>query len=187
MALEATFRTLFVQIRKLCDTLNAVLLTVGDRPPNRGAALVDAMENTLLDMLGTLQEAQTSAKAAERAVATPMDLERARHALAKCQENVRQVERQYASELVSYEKLKHLAILASERGGEWKPWAGSMKGAVQECGEPLEEVDRALVGCWNELAERLGMTNVSVNATNIGQQITATPEQMRDLEKEGVT
>jgi hypothetical protein len=187
MALEATFRTLFVQIRKLCDTLNAVLLTVGDRPPKPGAALADGMENTILDMLGTLQEARTAAKAAERAVATPMDLGRTRHELAKCQESFRQVEQRYASELVSYEKLKQLAVLASERGGEWKPWAGSLKSAVQECREPLEEVGMALVACWNELAERLGMTNVSVNATNIGQQITATPTEVRDLEKEGVT
>jgi hypothetical protein len=187
MALEATFRTLFVQIRKLCDTLNAVLLTVGDQPPNRGAALVDGMENTILDMLGTMHAARTDAKAAERAVTMPLDLERARHALAKCQESVRQAEQQYANELVSYEKLKQLVVLANERGGEWKPWAGSMKSAVQECRMPLEEVGKALVACWNELAERLGMTNVSVNATNIGQQITATPTELRDLEKEGVT
>lgn len=187
MALEATFRTLFVQVRQLCDTLNAVLLTVGDRPPNRGAALVDGMENTILDMLGKLQEARTAAKAAERAVATPLDLERARQSLVKCQEDFRQVEQQYANELVSYEKLKQLVILANERGGEWKPWAGSMKSAVQECREPLERVGKALVACWNELAERLGMTNVSVNATNIGQQISASPELVRDLEKEGVT
>ena len=187
MALETTFRTLFIQIRKLVDTLNAVLLTVGDRPPNRGAALVDGMENTILDMLGTLQEARTAAKAAERAVAAPLDLERARQSLAKCQEGFRQVEQQYANDLVSYEKVKQLVILASERGGEWKPWAGSMKDAVQECREPLEQVAKALVACWNELAERLGMTNVSVNATNIGQQITATPAQVSDLEKEGVT
>jgi hypothetical protein len=31
------------------------------------------------------------------------------------------------------------------------------------------------------------MTNVSVNATNIGQQITAATAEARDLEKEGVT
>ena len=52
MALEATFRLLFVQIRKLCDTLNAILLTVGDKPTNRGAVLADELENTILDMLG---------------------------------------------------------------------------------------------------------------------------------------
>jgi hypothetical protein len=187
MALEATFRTLFVQIRKLCDTLNATLLTVGDRPPNRGAALVDGMENTILDMLGTLQEARTEARAAERSVATPMDLERARHALAKCQEKFHEAEQQYLNELASYEKLKQLVVLANERGGEWKPWGGSMKSAILECRDPLKAVAEALAACWNELAERLGMTNVSVTATSIGQQITTTPVEERDREKEGVT
>jgi hypothetical protein len=187
MALEATFRTLFVQIGKLCDTLNAILLTVGDRPPNRGAALVDGMENTILDMLGTLQEARTAARAAERAVASPMDLDRARRSLAKCQDNFHQVERQFANELVSYERLKNLAHLGSERGGEWKAWAGIMKSVVEECRQPVEKVGKALVACWHELAERLGMTNVSVNATNIGQQITTSPAEVRDIEREGVT
>jgi hypothetical protein len=187
MALEATFRELFVQVRKLHDILNAVLLTVGDKPTRRGAALVDGLENTVLDMLGLVENARTAARAAEKAVAAPMDLDRARRALAKCQEHFHRLEMQFANELVSYEKLKNLASLGSERGGEWKAWAGSMKDAIEECRHPLEEVGKALIACWQELAERLGMTNLSVNATNIGQQITTSASDLRDPEKEGVT
>jgi len=182
MALEGTFRTLLIQIGKVCDTLNAVLLTVGDKPPRRGAVLVDEMENTVLDMLGLAEDARTAARAAEKAVAAPMDLDRGRRALGKCQESFHRVERQFSNELVSYEKLKDLASLGSDRGGEWKAWAGSMKDAIEQGREPLEETSKALAACWQELAERLGTTNVSVNATNIGQQITA-----RDLEREGLT
>ncbi len=187
MALEATFRTLFVQIRKLCDTLNAVLLTVGDKPPRRGSALVDELENTVLDMLGLAEDARTAARLAEKAVASPLDLDRARRALAKCQENFHRVEQQFSNELVSYEKLKDLANLGNDRGGEWKPWSGSMKDAIEQVRQPLEETSKAIAACWQELAERLGMTNVSVNATNIGQQITTPASEVRDLEQEGVT
>jgi len=187
MALEATFRTLLIQIRKLSDTLNAVLLTVGDRPTNRGTVLAEQLENAVLDMMGLAEDARTAARAAEKAVTSPIDMDRARHSLAKCQEKFHQVEQQFSNELVSYEKLKNLAALGSERGGEWKAWAGTMKDAIEECRLPLDEAGKALVACWNELTERLGMTNVSVNATNIGQQITTAASEVRDLEQEGVT
>jgi hypothetical protein len=171
MALEATFRTLFVQIRKLCDTLNAVLLTVGDRPANRGAVLVDELENTVLDMLGLAQDARTAARVAQKALASPMDMDRARRALAKCQENFHRVERQFSNELVSYEKLYNLASLGSDRGGEWKPWAGSMKDAIEQGRQPIEETSKALAACWQELVEHSGTTSISVTTT--GQKIIA--------------
>jgi hypothetical protein len=170
MALEATFRTLSVQFRKLCDTLNAILLTVGDKPPNRGAALVDELENTVLDMLGLAEDARTAARNAEKAVGPPKDMDRARRALGKCQDSFHRVEPQY-SRLVSYEKLKDLASLGHDRGGEWKAWARSMKDAVEQGREPLEAVSKALAACWQELVEHSGTTSISV--TNTGQRIIA--------------
>jgi hypothetical protein len=169
MALEPTFRALFVQVRKLCDTLNAILLTVGDKPPERGAALADELENTILDMLGLAEDARTTARTAEKALASPMDLDRARRALTKCQENFHRLEQQFSNHLVSYEKLKNLATLGRERGGEWKPWAGSMKDAIEQGRQPLEETSKALAACWQELVEHSGTTSISVS--NTGQRI----------------
>jgi hypothetical protein len=171
MALEATFRRLFVEIRKLCDTLNAVLLTVGDKPPDRGAALADELENTVLDMLGLAEDARAAARLAEKAVSSPMNMDRARRALAKCQEKFHQLDQQYSNQLVSYEKLKNLTSLGRDRGGEWKPWAGSMKDAIEQGRGPLEETSKALAACWQELVEHSGTTSISVN--NTGQRIVA--------------
>jgi ElaB/YqjD/DUF883 family membrane-anchored ribosome-binding protein len=178
MALEATFRRLFVQIRKLCDTLNAILLTVGDKPTNRGAALADELENTILDMLGLAEDARTAARTAEKALASPIDLDRARRALAKCQDNFHQVERQFSNELVSYQKLNNLANLGSERGGEWKAWAGSMRDAIEQGRQPIEETSKALAACWQELVEHSGTTSISVTTT--GQKIIARSPLMED-------
>ena len=158
MALESTFRALFIQMRKLCDTLNAILLTVGDRPQKRGAALADDLENTVLDILGLAEASRTAARIAEKATAHPMDLDQARRALAKCQRNFHQAERQFSSELVSYEKLRDLAQLGNERGGEWKSWAGGMKDAIQQGREPLDEASNTIALCWQELAEHGGTT-----------------------------
>jgi hypothetical protein len=171
MALEATFRALFMQTRKLCDTLNAILLTVGDKPAHRGAMLTDQLENTVLDTLGLAENARTAARVAEKAVTSPMDMDRARHALSNCQENFLRAEQQFSNELVSYEKLKNLASLGSDRGGEWKAWAGSMKDAIEQGRQPIEETSRALAACWQELVERSGTTSISV--TNTGQKIIA--------------
>lgn len=181
MALESTFRSLFIQVEKLSDMLNAVLLTVGDKPPQRGAALADALENSLLDLLGHLQESRTEAQKAQKAVGHPMDLDRARRALAKCQEHFHHVQQQFSSELVSYEKLKDLAGLGSTRGGEWIHWANSMKHGIEECRGPMEEAAQAVTACWQELAERVGTTNISVSATNIGQKIVARTPQMDEV------
>jgi len=184
MALEATFRALFIQTRKLCDTLNAVLLTVGDQPQNRGAMLADELENSVLDILGLAEDARSAARIAEKAVAHPMDLERARRALAKCQESFHRVEEQYAIELVSYEKLANLTTLGSDRGGEWKPWAGSMKDAIEQGRQPLAEASKALA-CWQELVERSGGTSISV--MNTGQKIIARNGLKEELIRERMT
>jgi hypothetical protein len=185
MALEATFRTLFVQLRNLCDILNAVLLTVGDKPPNRGAVLVDQLENTVLDMLGLAEDARTSARIAEKALGSPMDLDRARRALAKCQENFHRVEQQFSNELVSYEKLNNLASLGNDRGGEWKAWAGSMKDAIEQGRQPLEETSKALAACWQELVEHRGTTSISVSST--GQRIVTHAPLTNETARERMT
>jgi hypothetical protein len=177
MALEATFRTLSVSIRKLRDTLNAVLLTVGDRPQERGAAPADELENTVLDLMGGLEEAGTAARSAEKAVGAEKDLDRARRALAKCQQVFHSVEQSFSNELVSYEKLRNLARLGNSRGGEWKHWAVSMKDAIEQARQPIDETSKTLAACWHELAEQSGNTSISIRSQNLGQKIYARTAQ----------
>jgi hypothetical protein len=181
MALEATFRTLSTQIGKLRDTLNAVLLTVGDRPPEPGAALADELENMVLDLMGSLEEARSAARLADKAVRPARDLDRARRALARCQDLFHRVEQSYASELVSYEKLRSLTGLGSSRGGEWKHWAASMKDAIEQARHPIDDTSKTLAACWQELAEHNGNTSISVRTKNLGQKIfTRTTQDVRD-------
>jgi ElaB/YqjD/DUF883 family membrane-anchored ribosome-binding protein len=172
MALETTFRTLSVQLRRLCDMLNAVLLTVGDKPQNRETALADGLESKLLDLLGGLGAARSAAKAARNAVGAAKDLDHARRALAKCQDAFHKVEQKFMNELISYESLRSLTSLGGERGGEWKHWAASMKDAIEQARQPFEETSKALVACWQELAERLGTMNISVRANGLVQNLS---------------
>jgi hypothetical protein len=170
--LEIAFQDLSMELRKFHDTLVAVRLTVVEDKPTRGeAALVDHMEDTILDLMGLLDEALEAAGHAQKAVGPGTDLQAARRRLTVCQQRFHRIERQFAAEMVSYEKLKDLASLGSERRGEWLPWSNSVKDGIEQCRHPMDGISKALALCWQEIAERVGMTSVSVRTTNIGQKI----------------
>jgi hypothetical protein len=170
--LEAVFGGLFTELRKLHDTLVAVRLTVVEDKPVRGdAALVGHLGDTILEIMGTLDGALKSAATAQTAVANVMDLNAARLALTVCQERFHRIEQQFATELFSYEKLKDLACLGTERRGEWLRWSNSVKDGIEECRQPLDGASKAVAQCWEEIAERAGMTSIGLHTTSIGQQI----------------
>jgi hypothetical protein len=182
MAMEAAFRELLTELRKLYDTLVALRLTVVEDKPARGdAALVDRLEDTALDVMGLLNEALRAARLAQKGVLGAPDLNGARRGLTTCQERFHRIERQFAAELVSYEILKDLASLGSERRGEWLPWANSVRSGIEQCREPLDGASKALAACWQEIAERVGMTSVSVQTTNIGQKIVSKLEDGAEI------
>ena len=182
MALEATFRDLSVCLHHLHDALNELQVTLGDKPPDDESALADGVETAVLDMMGTLHEARKAALNARRAVGHPVDLDQARRALTICQQRFHQIEQQFASDLVSYERLKELERLGNERRA-WFPWSSTVKQGIEQCREPLTQTSAALASCWQELAERLGTTIISMQATNVGQQIKIA----EDLDAEGIT
>jgi hypothetical protein len=178
VALESSFQDLAGQLRKLHDMLLALRLTVVEDKPLRGeAALVDHLEDAILDLMGALDECQKAAAAGRKAVGHPLDLDRARRALAACQDRFHGIEAQYTGRLASYEKIKDLAGLARDRRGEWVPWAGRVTSGA---------ASKALARCWQEIAERVGTTSVSVRTSNIGQKIV-TQSKTEDVAIKGLT
>jgi hypothetical protein len=184
VALEATFRELTVCLHHLHDALNALQVTLGDKPPDDEAALADGVETVVLDLMGTLHEARRGALNARKAVGHPVDLDRARRSLTSCQERFHRIEQQFAADLVSYEKLKELARLGKERR-LWLAWSGTVKQGIQQCQSPLEQTSQALAACWQELVEHSGTTSISVK--NTGQRIVARGPLAEDLIRERTT
>jgi hypothetical protein len=188
MAMEAAFRDLLSELRKVYDTLVALRLTVVEDKPLKGdSALIDRFEDSVLDLMGLLNEALRAARLAQKEIVNTGDLHSARRALTTCQERFHRIEQQFAANLVSYEILKDLASLGSERRGEWLAWANSVKAGIEQCREPLGGASKALAACWQEIAERVGMTSVSLQTTNIGQKIVSKVEDAVDLAHEGIT
>ena len=186
MALEATFRQLAVALHKLHDAFEALQVTVGDTPPNDETALADGLENTVLDMMGTLHEIRKVALEAQKAVTHPVELDNARHALTQCQQRFHQLERQFTVELLSHDNLKEVTRVGRERRG-WMPWSNSIRKGIEQCRQSLESTSAPFAECWQELAERLGAANISIKATNVGQQITVAKPKVENWEIEGVT
>lgn len=145
MALEATFRSLSVCLHHLHDALNELQVTVGDKPLDE-SALADGVEATVLDLMGTLQEARRAALDARKGVDHPPDFDRARRALALCRERFHHIEQQFAADLVSYEKLEELARLGNERRA-WLAWSSTVKQGIEQCRQPFAQTNTALAAC----------------------------------------
>lgn len=186
MALEATFRQLSVGLHKLHDAFEALQVTVGDTPPNDGIALADALENKVLDMMSTLHLMREFLGEAQKAVTHPVELDNARHSLTQCQQCFHQLERQFTAELLSHDNLREVTRVGRERRG-WMPWSNSIRKGIEQCRQSLESTSAPFAECWQELAERLGNVNISMKATNVGQQITVAKTKAEDWETEGVT
>ena len=186
MALEATFRNLTVCLDVMHDAINTLHVVLGDKPQNQELALIDGLENALLDTMGELHEARKAALTARRTVGPKPDLDRTRRALTICQQRFHLIEQQFSLNLVSYDKLKELVRLGA-KGKEWRSWADSTRQGIEQCRPPMEQTSKALAACWGELAERLGMVNISMTATNVGQQIEMPKAKVKDSEVEGVT
>jgi hypothetical protein len=182
MGLEANFASLNTQEQHLKDALQALCLTVREDLPAGGeAALADDFGDTAEDLLGWLQEALTACTLGERAAASsPPDLDGARRALVTCQDRHNHIARRFASELTSYDRLRLLARLGRDRGGEWRPWATSVRTALDRCRGPLDDIGQTLFACWRALTEQTAGGGVNVQATNIGQQILL-PEEQRGM------
>jgi hypothetical protein len=82
------------------------------------------------------------------------------------------VGRQYSSDMVSYERVNDLMTLRAEHP-EWAGWVEAQLTHESRLGKQIGDTNEAFLFCWQEIAERVGMTSVSVQTTNVGQQISA--------------
>jgi hypothetical protein len=184
--LEATFRRMWVCLHNLHETLNHFHVSVGFKPPNDEAAVADDMAENSLELIGILHEARRAAVQAHQAVANQPDLDRARRALASCEGRFHRLEKKFPVLLASFDKLTEMVTLGQERP-EWIPWVDNTRQGIEDCREPLDAVRVALAACWQELAERAGMTSVSVRNAIVGQKIVARDVRAEEEMAERVT
>lgn len=172
MSLEASFRTLRDHLQLLHDELQELHRTVIEKPLKGDVVLVDLFSDAADDLLGWVAEASGAARDGAASSAYPVNLDRARQSLKTCHESFASAFEKLSADLLSYDRVAELTSLGQRRAGEWLAWANNVKTALEACRAPSYEVNRTLFACWQELSERAGTANVSVHATNVGQQIT---------------
>jgi len=172
MGLEKAIRELGGTLLQFSNSVGELrLAAVVDRPEKNDAVVVDKLEYAVEDLRGWLNEASQAARLAELAAGHPMDLNKARLALTVCQDRFRRIDQVFAGDLASYDRLKDLANFVRQRRGEWPSWATSVRQGIDQCRTPLDDARAKLAECWQEIAERAGMTSISVSATSIGPRM----------------
>ena len=188
MALEKTFRELSRQLRRFRDRLLEMRLTVvEDRPETDEPAIVDDFEDAVEDLRGWLEEALAASTEAGHGVGHPLDLQAAQRSLGRCREQFERIEERFSSGLASYEKLDDLNKIGRERTSEWGAWSEAVRQGIEHCRQQIEETGKALTDCWQEIAEHVGTTNVSISTTNIGQKIVTAAAGAKNMLEEEVT
>jgi hypothetical protein len=172
MTLEAAFEDLCTHLHKLREGLLGLRTTVvEDKPLEGDSVLVDVFGDAAEELLGWLDEALGAAGEGRKATMDPIDLARARRALTTCQGRFIRISHQFSSNLVPYERISELTRFGRRRKGEWHAWATGVKEALERCREPLYDVNLALFRCWQEIADRVGLSSVSMQTTAIGQYV----------------
>ncbi len=195
MALDKAFQDLCDRLHALETELEELSSAVLHSKPaesraNAGSSkehyLADLLWEMVAEMQGRQKEASVAAAAAKRAVEPPLNLDRAWRMLKASHEAVNLIGRQYSSEIVPYERVNDLMTLRAEHP-EWAGWVEAQRTHLSRLGKQISDASDAFLACWQEIAERVGMTSVSVQSTNIGQQITAQELMEKDAMRQGVT
>lgn len=186
MSLEATLERLRAELARLQDAVSALQVTVSqDKPKHDEVVLADLLDDMATDLLGMLDEATESV--AQRLADSQPDgqLKKTRRTLYLVQKLTIEFMFKYFSELAAHENISRLLAMGQERGRAWQHWVKAVNMAVERCAAPLRGVENAVLECWNELGEQLARNSVSVQATNIGQQITLREDQLALAVKPG--
>jgi hypothetical protein len=184
---EKIFREMQHHLRTLQEALEALGTTVDEDKPTRDDVVVASrLSDDLLAVRGLLEEVLAAADVACRAVAYPLDSDRARRALTACQQQFQRFAHAFFFELAGYDRIDDLTSVGRERGQEWLDWVSVVKQALEQCQMLSEDVGNGLLLCWQELAERIATTSISIRNTSIGQQVSAAELQDNDMIRERV-
>jgi hypothetical protein len=174
VTIEAVFQQLTADYAALRDALQSLGLTViEDRPPQDEVLLVERLGNLVEDLRGWTEEGYRAVVEARKAIDHPPDLHRVRRSLGQGNERLIVVEYRFFGEAVAHDTIESLLRFGRQRGREWLGWSKSVVDALDACRTPLRELDGAFLRAWQELGERLATRSVSLQTTNIGQQISA--------------
>ncbi|HME10040.1 MAG TPA: hypothetical protein VKG25_23485 [Bryobacteraceae bacterium] len=192
MALERAFQLLGEQLRVLKEAVDELQLNVsgdyhpesqsqqridGDSGREQAPLPVQRLADAVSELEGAIEEAQHAAAGAERAVRYPRRLLETQLALIVIQRCMNGALKTFLEDVSAYEAMQTLIVMGRRKGGKWPEWVALVKTVIEACRAPLYETFQALFECWQELADKLSAKAISLQTTNIGQQITTRENQ----------
>ena len=144
---------------------------------------VDELDNVVTELMSGVEEAAASLGRAAQTSQVDGSLDLVRAALRHTHEVFNRVTASYLGLFVPETPendsiVAELTMLSAERGNQWSDWNRVVTTSIERCATPLQNAAESLLTCWFELAERLARHSVSVQATNIGQQISVRDDQL---------
>jgi hypothetical protein len=170
MTLEGNFKELASKWERLVEELeHGLLWSVTETKPNEEHALATHYIDTATDLVAAAREGLTIS---QNAASTDLSLSQAGKTLLRCQEQFHSIAAMFESKMGSYGRIRKIKRFGSERRMAWREWASRVCESVERCRRPIDELNRALFLCWQEVADRLGISSVSVHSSSVGQKIT---------------
>ena len=199
MSLELAFELLSKRLESLSDEVEELRFnaadffppahpggkTNGDEHKQRPPSPVETLGENAEAVKGDLHEGLATFGKALAAIRPPRNLQQTQAGLIDVSRYLNDAVDRFRKDIMEPMTVQVLSQMATELGGEWPEWLGQIKSIIYTIRDKFLEVWRALCQCWEELADKLSSGAVSVQTTNIGQQITA-PE-MREPVLEGMT
>jgi len=192
MSLELAFELLRNRLRSLTEEVEELHVNAAEFfPPSRRAARgngdqrkerppspAESLAENALVLQGDLQTALIALEKIFPAIRPPRNLQRAQSGLSEFHQFLNEALIRFRTEVAEPNKLKNLSAMARDRGKAWLNWMTLVHTIINTLREKMLETWQALCQCWEELAEKLSDGAVSVQATNIGQQITMHEDQL---------
>jgi hypothetical protein len=170
MTLEGNFKDLATKWERLVEELeHGLLWSVTETKPDEDHALANHYVDAATDLIAVAREGLA---ASQMAAGEIQSLGQAGKSLLRCQEQYNSVVELFDSKMASYSRIRRIRRFGSEKRDAWRDWAAHVCTAVDRCRPPIDELNRTMFKCWQEVADRVGMSSVSVQSTNIGQQIS---------------
>lgn len=186
MSLETSLQSLYARLGELQAVLSEVTPFITDvRVP---VPLVDDLDNVVTELAGTAEEAAASVNEAIRVSQPDGSLDAVVTALGEAQAALNRCTAAYIGLFVPEipedpSLIEKLLSRGHKYGRQWLDWSKVVHRSIGLCASPLHASARAVADCWHELAVRLGRHSVSVQATNIGQQITLKDDRLELIGK----
>jgi hypothetical protein len=121
-----------------------------------------ALDDLVQELRGWVAEAQNCIDAPLARLAP--DATPAYRALVGCQRFAVLLAERFNHHLAAPDALATLGLLSRHDDEGWAAWAFGVRDAIERCRGPLHELNAALLQCWQELAERSEMPNLTVSA-----------------------